>query len=153
MVQIYFIRLQYLFLTAFLLGFFQSYSQGTGEEKIQIEDVISKYVQARETKDVDEIRLLFTDDADQLVSSGEWRKGITEMTAGMLRSSTANPGDRSITPENIRFIGKQVAIADCRYVIENTEGGEDRKMWSTFILTNENGSWRISAIRNMLPAR
>jgi uncharacterized protein YxjI len=38
-----------------------------------------------------------------------------------------------------------------RYEIESADG-TSRKMWSTFITVNDNGKWKITAIRNMLPA-
>jgi len=33
---------------------------------------------------------------DQLVSSGEWRTGIEGAMKGMVRSSTSNPGKRTL---------------------------------------------------------
>ena len=30
--------------------------------------------------------------------------------------------------------------------------GNDRRMWSTFVMVKEADGWRIAAIRNMLPA-
>ena len=47
------------------------------------------------------------------------------------------------------MLGPDVAIADARYEIS---GAETRKMWSTFVMARQQGQWRISAIRNMLPA-
>jgi hypothetical protein len=43
------------------------------------------------------------------------------------------------------------AIVDCKYEIQNTDG-TGRKMWSTFIVNYNKKIWKISAIRNMLPA-
>jgi len=40
---------------------------------------------------------------------------------------------------------------DARYEIQNADG-TTRKMWDTFIVVLDNDAWKISAIRNMLPA-
>ena len=91
--------------------------------------------------------------ADQLVSSGEWRRGRDALVKGTLASSQRTGGKRTITLETIRFPSKDVAIADGRYVIGGAGGaGGDRRMWSTFVMTREADTWRIAAIRNMLPA-
>ena len=92
-----------------------------------------------------------TEDIDQLVSSGKWRKGKEESMKGMLQSSVNNPGTRTLIIENIRLLNPQNAIVDARYEIQNPEG-VTRKMWSTFIVIAIEGEWKISAIRNMLPA-
>ncbi|MBZ5581549.1 MAG: SgcJ/EcaC family oxidoreductase [Acidobacteriia bacterium] len=107
---------------------------------------------ARERVDAKSIEALFTSDADQLVSSGEWRKGRDEVVRGALASSRNTGGTRSITLESIRFISSDVALADGRYEISGLAGGQDRRMWTTLILHRAPGGWRIAAIRNMLPA-
>jgi len=45
-----------------------------------------------------------------------------------------------------------VAIADGRYELTGQAGGQDRRVWSTFVMTRAAAGWRIAAIRNMLPA-
>ena len=117
-----------------------------------VKDLVAAYAAARETRDPEAVRALFTDDADQLVSSGTWRRGSEALVRGMLESSRRNPGSRSLAVETVRFPAPGTALADARYVIKGTEGAEDRKMWSTFLCVRTAGGWRISAIRNMLPA-
>jgi uncharacterized protein (TIGR02246 family) len=114
-----------------------------------IRDVVKKYVDAREQKDPKAVEALFTADADQLVSTGEWRKGRPEVVRGTMASSQSNGGKRTITLETIRFVAPNVALADGRYEIS---GSETRKMWSTFLMTRDSSGWHIAAIRNMLPA-
>jgi uncharacterized protein (TIGR02246 family) len=116
-----------------------------------VRDVVKKYVDARDRSDEAAIRALFTNDADQLTSSGEWRKGRENVVRGTLASSKANPGSRTITIETVRFPAPGLAIADGRYEIA---GGPDgtRKMWTSFVMARSGVGWRITAIRNMLPA-
>ena len=118
--------------------------------KQQIISLVDQYGQARVAKDTELLKQILTKDMDQLVSTGEWRRGIDQAMEGMLRSSTRQPGSRSLTVEEVRFINEGTAIADARYVIQNQDGSS-RKMWSTFVMTEENGQWKITAIRNMLP--
>ena len=47
-----------------------------------IRAIVQKYMDARESQDVAAVASLFTPDADQLVSSGEWRKGRDEVVKG-----------------------------------------------------------------------
>jgi hypothetical protein len=69
----------------------------------------------------------------------------------MLRSSATSPGTRTLTIDKIRMLNQTTSIIDCLYEIKNTDGST-RKMWSTFIIVSDKGTWKISAIRNMLPS-
>ena len=130
------------------------YSQPGAPDDAQqkaITALIDKYSEAREKSDTILLKSILTTDVDQLVSNGEWRKGISSAVEGMLKSSAGSPGTRTLRVESIRMISATNAIVDCRYEIQNT-GGTTRKMWSTFIVIADRKTWKISAIRNMLPA-
>jgi uncharacterized protein (TIGR02246 family) len=116
----------------------------TGDEAA-VREMVKRYADARDVSDSKAIGELFTNDADQLVSSGEWRRGREALVRGMLASSARETAKRTLTVETIRFLGADVAIADARYEIGA------RKMWSTFVMERNSGRWRIEAIRNMLP--
>ena len=113
--------------------------------------LIDQYSQARETMDTVLLKTILTTDVDQLVSTGEWRNGKTAAVQGMLKSSASSPGTRTLVVDKIRMINPTSAIVDCRYEIQNTDG-TIRKMWSSFIVVGDKKTWKISAIRNMLPA-
>jgi uncharacterized protein (TIGR02246 family) len=117
-----------------------------------IKDVVARYVDARDRKDAVAIEALFTADADQLVSSGEWRKGRDAVVRGTMASSESSGGKRTITVEAVRFPTPGVALADGRYEIAGLAGAAPKRMWSTFLITRTPEGWRIAAIRNMLPA-
>ena len=131
--------------------FAQSSSPTSGDEA-PIRDLVQKYVDAREEQDPQAVRSLFTSDADQLVSSGEWRRGQEAVVKGTMASSHRTGGHRTITVETVRFLSPDVAIADGRYELTGLAGGSTRKMWTTIVATRQSGRWRIAAIRNMLPA-
>jgi uncharacterized protein (TIGR02246 family) len=126
-------------------------SSGKNDEAA-IREIVSKYVAARERIDPKSVEELFTSDADQLVSSGEWRKGRAAVVRGTMASSNRTGGKRTITVESIRFVTPDVAIADGRYELTGLAGGASRSMWTTLVLKRTDKGWLISAIRNMLPA-
>jgi uncharacterized protein (TIGR02246 family) len=118
-------------------------------DEAAVRDVVRRYVNAREMKDPAAIEALFTADADQHTTSGEWRRGRAQVVPGTLESSKRNPGARNITVQAVRFIAPDVAIADGPYEITGASG--TRRMWATLVLKREAGGWRIAAIRNMVP--
>jgi hypothetical protein len=97
------------------------------------------------------LKTILTEDVDQLVSTGEWRNGISASVQGMFKSSAEKPGTRTLSIDKIRMFNASSAIVDCKYEIQNNDG-TGRKMWSTFIVVYNKKIWKISAIRNMLPA-
>ena len=117
----------------------------------EITSLIDQYSQAREKRDTALLKTILTPDVDQLVSTGEWRVGINAAVEGMLKSSANSPGTRTLHVEKIQAISPSSAIVDCRYEIQNADGTA-RKMWSTFIVIADKQTWKIMAIRNMLPA-
>lgn len=147
--------MKYLWAPLLFFAFHQvSYAQATDKEKANSTDIlqlIHQYSKARESQDTLLLKKILTEDVDQLVSSGTWRSGMDESMAGMLASSTSNPGSRKLTVERIKFLDNNVAVVDARYEI--ISGGQvTRKMWSTFVVHRVEKVWKISAIRNMLPA-
>jgi uncharacterized protein (TIGR02246 family) len=125
---------------------------GSAQDEAQIRDIVKKYVDAREHSDPKATEALFTPDADQLVSSGEWRKGRSNVVRGAMASSERTGGTRTIEVESIRFLEPGIAIADGRYEISGMANGGTRKMWTTLVMKKGSDGWRIAAIRNMLPA-
>lgn len=121
-------------------------------DEAAIREVVKQYVDARERIDPKAVEQLFTADADQLVSSGEWRKGREAVVKGTMASSQSTGGKRTITVEAVRFLTPDVAIADGRYELTGLAGGATRSMWTTFVLKRSSKDWQITAIRNMLPA-
>jgi len=146
-------RTQFAVLCCFIsAGLCYAQSNTTGNDEPPIREIVSKYVEARERNDPKAVEALFTSDADQLVSSGEWRKGRAAVVRGAMASSRNTGGKRTITVEQVRFVAPDVAIADGRYELTGLSGGTNRSMWTTLIVKKTSKGWRIAAIRNMLPA-
>ena len=120
-----------------------------GDQSAAVRAVVEHYLAAREKRDDKALADLFTADADQLTSSGEWRKGRDEIVRGTLASSDRTGGTRTIVIQTVRFPTADTAVADGRYELNSAQ--EQRVMWTSFVMVRQD-RWRISAIRNMLPA-
>ena len=140
-----------LHLTGFMFLYGQTTTTVNDKQQKAITTLIDQYSQAREKRDTVLLKAILTSDVDQLVSTGEWRTGINAAVEGMMKSSANSPGTRTLHIEKIQMVTASSAIADCRYEIQNADG-VTRKMWSTFIVVVDKETWKIRAIRNMLPA-
>lgn len=126
-------------------------AQGRSADEAAVRDLVARYTAAREAKDAAALEALFTPDADQQTTSGEWRRGRPAILQGTAEASARNPGMRRIEVEAVRFLTSDVAIADGRYDITPAGGGPVQRMWTTIVAVRTAGTWRISAIRNMAP--
>nr|MBI1228880.1 DUF4440 domain-containing protein [Cytophagales bacterium] len=141
--------LVFLLLSHTLIAQGQSVPHDTEQALVTL---IDSYSSARETQDTLLLKEILTSDIDQLVSSGEWRIGLATAVNGMRRSSQVNEGKRTLAVERIKLLNATAALIDARYTITPTDGSAIRNMWSTFIAVFEDGKWKISGIRNMLPS-
>jgi uncharacterized protein (TIGR02246 family) len=123
------------------------------EDETAVREVVRKYVGARDLRDAGAIEALFTSDADQQTTSGEWRRGRAQIVPGTLESSRQNTGTRTITVESVRFVTPDVALADGPYEISASSGAATRRMRATFVIRRDADTWRIAAIRNMMPTQ
>ena len=124
---------------------------GPSADEVAVRALVARYQEARDKSDGAVLTALFVKEADQLVSSGEWRRGRDAVVKGSLGSSQQAPGKRTFTLETVRMIAAGVAIADSRYDIEQADGST-RRMWASWVLVKDGDAWKIAAIRNMLPA-
>jgi uncharacterized protein (TIGR02246 family) len=145
--RIFLILLFQILFTSFLFA----QHQLSNEDQIKILALIDDYSKARENQDTLLLKSILKEDVDQLVSSGEWRTGISEAMKGMQRSTASNPGQRQLKVEKSRLLTETCAIVDARYEIIGDDGASTRRMWSTFLVVKEENNWKISGIRNMLP--
>ena len=73
-------------------------------DEAAVRGAVQKYMDARDQRDATALAALFTSDVDQLVSSGEWRKGREAVVKGTLGSSQNTGGKRTIIVESVRFL-------------------------------------------------
>ena len=131
-------------------GDFKNVVVKTGDDDA-LRQLIQRYVAARNHLDIAALRQLFTPDADQLVSSGTWRRGLEALLQGAMASSKKENRQSTVAVESVRMLGPDTAIVDGRYEASAAGGAEPRKMWSAFVLQRTSDGWKIAAIRNMLP--
>ena len=125
--------------------------QAPPTDEAAVRALVDAYAAARDKGDGAALTALFTADADQLVSSGEWRRGREAVVKGSLASSRQTQGKRTFTIDTVRTVAANVALADSRYGIAQTDG-TTRQMWASWLLVKDGTTWKIAAIRNMLPA-
>jgi uncharacterized protein (TIGR02246 family) len=126
------------------------WAQGSGSraaDEKAVRALIDRYVNARDARDEKAIESLFTADADQYTTAGEWRRGRPKVVTGTAESTKQNPGARSIPIESVRFVTPDVAVVDGPYNI----AGSTQKRWTTIVVKREADGWRIAAVRNMTP--
>src|SRR5688572_25866183 len=116
-------------------------------DEAAVRDIVRRYTEARGLSDPNAIEALFTADADQYTTSGEWRRGMPQLVKGMLETSARNPGARVISIAAVRFVTPDVAIVDGEY----KTGTDGRLVWTTLTVKRDGRGWKIAAIRNIAP--
>ena len=116
-------------------------------DEAAVRDIVRRYTEARELSNPKALEALFTADADQYTTSGEWRRGMAPLVKGMLETSARNPGARVITIAAVRFLTPDVAIVDGEY----KTGTDARLVWTTLTVKRDGRAWKIAAIRNIAP--
>jgi len=121
-------------------------------DEAAVRAVIQAFLDTREKNDAAGLAALLTPDVDQRQTSGNMRSGRDAVVSGSLTTQQSTGGRRTITVDSLRFVGPDVAIADGRYDSLGRADGTDQRMLTSMVLRREGGSWKIAAIRNMLPS-
>lgn len=141
-----------VFIVALTLpGFAQTPAAGGGDEAA-IRRVVQQQDDARNTGDWKAFGALFADEADQLTSAGEWRRGRAEIEKGAAQiMSTTYKGGKYVTMVGrVRMVAPNVAIADGAFEILNIGGTGTRRGHTTYVLVKSGEGWRIAATRSMV---
>ncbi|HEX7236293.1 MAG TPA: SgcJ/EcaC family oxidoreductase [Gammaproteobacteria bacterium] len=121
-------------------------------DEAAIRGVIQAFLDTREANDPAALGALLTADVDQQQTSGNTRRGREAVVSSSLATQQSTGGKRTITVDSLRFLSNDVAIADGRYDSVGRSDGTDQHMLTSMVLRREGGSWKIAAIRNMLPS-
>lgn len=126
---------------------------GISGDEASIRRLMQEHDQARNKGDWKALSALFTDDADQLTSAGEWRRGRAEIEQGVARlmGTTYKGGKYTTKIDTVRILASSVAIADGAFEITNIAGGGSRRGHTTYALVKSAGLWRIAVSRAMVP--
>lgn len=120
-------------------------------DEAAIRAVVAGFIDRRDANDVDGLKALLTLDVDQMLTSARFRSGRDAVVEGSVSTTQSTGGSRTIELDSIRFIAPDVAIVDGPYLSLGRADGSDLRMHTSIVLTRENGTWRIAAIRNMVP--
>ena len=118
-----------------------------------IRRVVQQQDEARNRGDWKALSELFTQDAEQLTSSGSWRRGRAAIEKGVAQSmGSVYKGAKYTTKvESVRMLAPTVAMADGTFEISNIAGGSTRRGHTTYLLVKSGDAWRIAAVRLMVP--
>jgi uncharacterized protein (TIGR02246 family) len=133
-------------------GFTQTAAPPSADDAA-IRRVVQQQDDARNRGDWKALGELFMQDAEQLTSSGTWRKGRADIEKGVARSmGTTYKGAKYTTKvETVRMLAPTVAMADGTFEILNIAGGGTRRGHATYLLVKSADGWRITAVRSMIP--
>jgi uncharacterized protein (TIGR02246 family) len=133
-------------------GFGQAAAPASADETA-IRRVVQQQDDARNRADWKALSELFTQDAEQLTSSGTWRRGRADIEKGVAQSmGSIYKGAKYTTKvESVRMLAPTVAMADGAFEISNIAGGGTRRGHATYLLVKSGDAWRIAAVRSMVP--
>jgi uncharacterized protein (TIGR02246 family) len=118
-----------------------------------IRRVVQQQDEARNRGDWKALSELFMPDAEQLTSSGTWRRGRAAIEKGVAQTmGSVYKGAKYTTKvESVRMLAPTVAMADGTFEISNIAGGSTRRGHTTYLLVKSGDAWRIAAVRSMVP--
>ena len=118
-----------------------------------IRRVVQQQDEARNRGDWKALSELFMQDAEQLTSSGTWRRGRAAIEKGVAQSmGSVYKGAKYTTKvESGRMLAPTVAMTDGTFEISNIAGGSTRRGHATYVLVKSGDAWRIAAVRSMVP--
>jgi len=118
-----------------------------------IRRIVQQQDDARNRGDWKALAELFTEDAEQFTSAGEWRRGRASIEQRVAESmKTVYKGSKYVSKvETIRLVTPTVALADGSFEITNIASGGSRRGHTTYVLVKSADRWRIAAVRSMVP--
>ena len=128
--------------------------RAAGGDEAAIRQVVQQQDEARNRGDWKALGALFTQDAEQMTSAGEWRRGRADIEKGVAQAMTTayKGGKYSTTIDSVKLLAPTVALADGSFHIANLGSGGSRRGHTTFVLLKSGNAWRIAASRSMVPA-
>jgi uncharacterized protein (TIGR02246 family) len=128
-------------------------AQPPGGDDAAVRAVIRQHDETRNRGDFKALAQLFTADAEQHTSAGEWRRGRAEIekNVAQIMATTYKGGKYTTKVDTVRMLTPTVAIVDGAFEISNIGGGGRRMGHSTYVLVKDGQQWRIAAVRSMVP--
>ena len=142
-----------VFSLALTVAGFGQVSAPASADDAAIRRVVQQQDEARNRGDWKALSELFTQDGEQLTSSGTWRRGRAAIEKGVAQSmGSVYKGAKYTTKvESVRMLAPTVAMTDGTFEISNIAGGSTRRGHATYLLVKSGDAWRIAAVRSMVP--
>ena len=124
-------------------------TKGSPEDESAIRKVLAESMAAFNEHRPNLIPEATTDDFDVVNPPGTYTRGkpdFQEAFRGAFRSAKMVG-----TVDRIRFIRPDVALVDGTFEISGSDITPAPKGFRTFVLVKENGRWKITALRQMIP--
>ena len=131
-----------------------SFAQGSaGADEGAIRKIVQQHDQTRSSGDWKGAAALYVEDGTTLTSAGEWRRGRASIEKGgaALGGAVYKGAKYSTTVNTVRLLAPTVALADASFEISGIGGSGTRKGNSTYVLVKSGETWRIAAVRSMVP--
>ena len=125
----------------------------TGADDAAIRRVVQQQDETRNRGDWKAMGELFTQDAEQYTSAGEWRRGRAqiEKAVAQIMATTYKGAKYTTKVDTVKTLTPTVAIVDGAFEISNIGGTGSRTGHSTYVLVKDADRWRIAAVRSMVP--
>ncbi len=125
----------------------------SGADAAAIRLVVQQQDDARNRGDWKAFGELFTQDAEQLTSAGQWRRGRGDIEKGVAQTmaTTYKSGKYATKVETVRMLAPTVAVVDGAFEITNIASGGSRRGHTTHVLVKSGDRWLIAASRSMVP--
>jgi uncharacterized protein (TIGR02246 family) len=124
-------------------------------DEIAARRVVERLEEARHRGDWKATAALFTEDADQLTSAGEWRHGPDEIAKGGATGWAANYTGTGATytgrVDTVRILHPTVVVVNGTFEITNIGGAGARRGYTTFVVVRRGDRWLIDVARWMVP--
>jgi uncharacterized protein (TIGR02246 family) len=126
--------------------------QAGSTDETAIRRVIQQHDETRTKGDWTAASNLYVEDGSTLTSAGEWRRGRAQVAKGgaQLGAGVYKGAKYATNVQSVRMLAPTVALADGTFEITNIGG--TRSGNSSYVLVKSGDTWRIAAVRSMVPA-
>jgi uncharacterized protein (TIGR02246 family) len=122
------------------------------QEAAAVRDVLTRVQAGWNAGDGEAYAAPFAEDADYVIVDGRHERGRATIAEGhkFIFSTIYKGSHNAYTIEDVRFLRPDVAVAHVHHVLKFNAGGtpQEAQARSTWVLTKNNGEWRIDAFQN-----
>lgn len=122
------------------------------QAEVAIRDVVKRVEAGWNAGDGEAFAAPFAEDADYVIVNGMHERGRATIAQGhkYIFSTIYKGSNNTYTVEDVRFLRPDVAVAHVHHVLKFNAGETTQEVQarSTWVLTKNDGEWRIDAFQN-----